>query len=173
MSKRTEDLAARLEQGVAQLVTYAESLTAQEWALPIAQEGRSVGVLVHHVATMFPVEMHLAQAIAKGQAVTGLTWDMVAEMNATHATEHAEPERTATLTLLGQNSAAAAAAIQAMTDAQLDTTVPNSLYGDAPLTLQFWLEDHPVSHSYKHLANIKTMAAKLQLNGVVGTFTKR
>ncbi len=166
MSKRTEELASRLEQGVAQLVTYAESLNAQEWAMSIAQEGRSVGVLVHHVATMFPVEMHLAQAIAKGQAVAGLTWDMVAEMNATHAIEHAEPDRTATLTLLRRNSATAANAIRAMTDAQLDTTVPNSLYGDAPLTLQFWLEDHPISHSYKHLANIKTMAGKLQLNGV-------
>jgi hypothetical protein len=94
-------------------------------------------------------------------------------MNANHALEHAEPERTATLALLRQNSAAAAAAIRAMTDAQLDTTVPMSLYSDAPLTLQYWLEDHQVTHSYKHLANIKTTAGKLQLNGVVGTFTKR
>jgi hypothetical protein len=173
MSKRTEELATRLEQGVAQLVTYAESLTSQEWTMPIAQEGRNVGVLVHHVATMYPVEIHLGQAIAKGQALAGLTWEMVTEMNAKHASEHAEPERTATLALLGQNSASAATAIRAMTDAQLDMAVPNSLYGDAPLTLQFWLEDHPVSHSYKHLANIKTMANQLQLDSVEGTVTTR
>ena len=105
--------------------------------------------------------------------MTGLTWDMVAEMNANHAHRTRGAGAYGHVDVVGQNSAAAAAAIRAMTDAQLDTTVPNSLYGDAPLTLQFWLEDHPVSHSYKHLANIKTMAAKLQLNGVVGTFTKR
>ena len=87
--------------------------------------------------------------------MTGVTWDVVAEINAKHADEHAYPDRTATLTLLRENSAAAATAIRAMTDAQLDTAVPISLYGDAPLTLQFWLEDHQITHSYRHLANVK------------------
>lgn len=166
MSKRTEELATRLEQGVAQLVIYAESLDPHEWAAPIAQEGRSVGVLVHHVATMYPVEMAVAQTIANGQAVTGVTWELVGELNANHAIEHAHPNRLTTLALLRRNSAAAAAAIRALTDAQLDTAVPNSLYDDAPLTLQFWLEDHQISHSHKHLANIKTMAREVQLDGV-------
>jgi hypothetical protein len=155
MSKRAETLATRLEQGATQLATYAESLTPQQWAAPVAQEGRSVGVLVHHVANMYPVEIGVAQTIANGQAVAGVTWELVAEINAKHAAEHAQPDRTATLTLLHQNSAAAASAIRALTEAQLDIAVPISLYADAPLTLQFWLEDHQVSHSYKHLASIK------------------
>ena len=162
MSKRTEELATRLEQGYAQLASYAEGMSAQEWAALIPQEGRSVGVLVHHVATMYPVEVGVAQIIANGQAVAGLTWDLVADMNANHALEHAEPDRTATLELLRSNGAAAAAALRALTDAQLDTAVRNSLYGDAPLTLQFWLEDHQVSHSYKHLAAVKALAAEPQ-----------
>jgi hypothetical protein len=167
VSKRAEELATRLEQGVAGLAAYVESLTQQQWAMPIENEGRSVAVVVHHVATMYPVEMELAQIIANGHAITGLTWEMVAEMNAHHAIEHAQPERKATLTLLRHNSAAAATAIRAMTDAQLDKTVPISLYGDAPLTLQFWLEDHPISHSYKHLANIKTMVSDLELEQIL------
>ncbi len=162
MSTRTEELAIRLEQGYAQLASYAEGLTAQEWAALIPQESRSVGVLVHHVATMYPVEVGVAQIIANGQAVAGLTWDLVADMNANHALEHAQPDRTATLVLLRSNGAAAAAAIRALTDAQLDTAVRNSLYGDAPLTLQFWLEDHQISHSYKHLAAIKALVTELQ-----------
>ena len=157
MNARVETLATRLEQGAAQLATYAESLNSQQWAAPIAQEDRSVGVLVHHVATMYPLEIELAQTIANGQAVAGVTWEMVAEMNAKHAVEHAQPDRMTTLTLLRHNSAAAATAIRAMTDAQLDAAVPISLYGDAPLTLQFWLEDHPITHSYRHLANIKAV----------------
>lgn len=72
-----------------------------------------------------------------------------------YAVEHAQPERMATLTNLRHNSAAAATAIRAMTDAQLDKAALISLYGDTPLTLQFWLEDHPISHAYKHLAAIK------------------
>ena len=155
MSKRAETLATRLEQGATQLSTYAESLTPQQWSAPVAQEGRSIGVLVHHVATMYPLEMELAQTIANGQAVAGVTWEMVGEINANHALEHAQPDRTTTLALLRHNSAAAATAIRAMTDAQLDAAVPISLYGDAPLTLQFWLEDHQITHSYRHLAAIK------------------
>jgi hypothetical protein len=30
-----------------------------------------------------------------------------------------------------------------------------SLYGDAPVTCQFMLEDHAVRHSYHHLAGIR------------------
>jgi hypothetical protein len=53
-----------------------------------------------------------------------------------------------------------------MTDVQLDVIMPISLYDDAPLTQQFWLEDHPISHSYKHLASIKTITSGVQPNSV-------
>jgi ribonuclease HI len=59
------------------------------------------------------------------------------------------------LDLLRRNSAAAAAAIRALSDAELDRAVTVSLYGDAPLTCQFFLEDHAVRHSYHHLAKIR------------------
>jgi hypothetical protein len=108
MNKRAETLATRLEQGATQLSTYAESLTPQQWAATVVQEDRSVGVLVHHVANMYPLEMDVAQTVANGQAVAGVTWDLVAEINAKHAVEHAQPVRTATLQLLRRNSAAAA-----------------------------------------------------------------
>lgn len=155
MSKRTEELAMRLEEGAAQMAAYAESLSPQQWATIVPKEERSVGVLIHHVANMYPVEVSVAQIVANGQAVEGVTWDVVADINAKHAVENAQPDRTATVKLLRQNSAAAASAIRALSDAQLDMVVPISLYADAPLSLQFWLEDHQISHSYKHLAGIK------------------
>jgi hypothetical protein len=37
----------------------------------------------------------------------------------------------------------------------LDRVAPNSLYGGAPLTCQFMLEDHAVRHSFHHLARIR------------------
>jgi hypothetical protein len=58
--------------------------------------------------------------------------------------------------LLTTNSAAAATAIRAFSDEQLDSAAPVSLNSDAPLTCQFMLEDHAVRHSYHHLAGIKT-----------------
>ena len=40
---------------------------------------------MHHVATMYPLEVQLAQALAQGTAVEGVTWDVVHDMNARHA----------------------------------------------------------------------------------------
>jgi hypothetical protein len=57
--------------------------------------------------------------------------------------------------LLKSNSAAAAAAIRALSDAELDAAAPASLYYGAPITCQFMLEDHAVRHSYHHAARIR------------------
>ena len=59
----------------------------------------------------------------------------------------------------GSNSAAAAAAIRALSDEQLAQAAPASLYADAPLTCQFVLEDHAVRHSYHHLARLRRVSA--------------
>jgi hypothetical protein len=76
-------------------------------------------------------------------------------MNAAHAREQASVTREAALDLLARNSKAAATAIRGLTDEQLDRAAPVSLNADAPLTCQFFLEDHPVRHSYHHLAAIR------------------
>jgi hypothetical protein len=115
-----------------------------------------VGVVVHHVATMYPVEIRLAEELGAGNPVTGVTWDVVHGMNAAHAREYGAVTKAAALDLLRRNSAAAAAAIRALIDSQLDQAAPVSLNADAPLTCQFMLEDHAVRHSYHHLARIRT-----------------
>jgi hypothetical protein len=76
-------------------------------------------------------------------------------MNAGHANEHHAVTKEAALDLLRRNSTAAAAAIRALRDEELDQAAPVSLNSDAPLTCQFMLEDHAVRHSYHHLARIR------------------
>ena len=76
-------------------------------------------------------------------------------MNAGHARDNDAITKEATLELLAKNSAVAAAAIRALTDEQLNQANTVSLNADAPLTCQFFLEDHAVRHSYHHLAKIK------------------
>jgi hypothetical protein len=104
---------------------------------------------------MYPLEIELAQVLAAGNAVTGVTWDDVHTLNAKHASENDGVTREAALDLLRRNSAAAAAAIRALSDEQLDRAAGISLNDDAPLTCQFMLEDHAVRHSYHHLAKIR------------------
>jgi uncharacterized damage-inducible protein DinB len=111
---------------------------------------------VHHVASVYPIEIELARAVASGKAVTEVTWQAVAGMNAKHAQDNAEVTKAAALELLRRNSREAAAAVRAFTDDELDRAAPFSLSFAAPVTAQFVLEDHAVRHSWHHLARIRT-----------------
>jgi len=156
MGRRSQLLAERLEQGAASLAKLAESLSDAEWRMKIPHDGRSVGVIVHHVGNMYPIEIQLAQTLAAGKPVAGVTWDAVAEINAKHAKDHAGVSRQEAVEFLRRNSKAAAEAIRAFSDEQLDAAATVSLNADAPLTAQFFLEDHAVRHSYHHLAKIRS-----------------
>ena len=162
MSQRSNALAERLEQGARALASFASALTDAEWQTRTLKDGRKIGVIVHHVATMYPLEIQLAQTLAGGKPVTGVTWDAVHEINAGHAKEHDAVTKEVALDLLRRNSAAAAAAIRALSDKELDRAAPVSLNSDAPLTCQFILEDHAVRHSYHHLASIRAALKLLE-----------
>jgi len=155
-NRQAEALAQRLEQGARALAEFAATLTDTEWRAPFgSSDKRKIGVIVHHVASIYPLEIQLAQVLSTGKPITGVTCDAVADVNARHATENENPTKDQALELLARNSAAAAAAIRALGDAELAQAAPVSLYGDAPLTCQFFLEDHAVRHSYHHLARIR------------------
>jgi hypothetical protein len=156
MSQRSSDLADRLEQGVRALLTFASTLSEAEWNTPIPHDGRTVGVVVHHVASVLPVEISLAQTVASGRPVVGLTWDDVHKMNGEHAVANRGATMVESLELLRKNATKAAAAVRAFSDVELDRGLPVSMYADAPLTTQFLLEDHAVRHSYHHLAKIRS-----------------
>jgi DinB family protein len=156
MSRRAEALAARIEQGAAELASFAESISDAEWLKPISsRDARPVGVVVHHVASVYPIEIDLANGIGSGKALTDVTWDVVAAMNAKHAGDQAAVTKAGALELLRKNSREAAAAVRLFTDEQLDTAAPFGLSYGAPVTAQFVIEDHPVRHSWHHLAKIR------------------
>lgn len=155
MSNRTNALADRLEQGARSLGNFANSLTDEEWQLRVPHDGRTIGVIVHHVASVYPLEIQLAQMVAAGDSIMGVTSDTVDQMNSEHAAANEAVTKEETLDLLRRNSAAAAAAIRSLDDADLDQAALVSLYSNASLTCQFMLEDHAVRHSYHHLALLR------------------
>ena len=154
--RRAEALADRIEEGAALLAAFVEGLSEEEWRTPVsATDRRSVGVIVHHVASVYPIEIELARTIARGEAVTEVTWEVVAGMNEQHAREQTEVTKADALEVLRRNSREAAAAVRAFTDDELDQAAPFSLSFDAPVTAQFVIEDHPLRHSWHHLARIR------------------
>jgi hypothetical protein len=157
MPSRANLLADRIEEGVALLASFAESLTSADWGVPMAtgKDRRPVGVVVHHVAYMYPIEIDVVRAIAAGKPVLDVTWEVVAGINARHASENAAASKSDAVALLRENGRAAAAAVRSLTDAQLDSAAPFSLSFGAPVTAQFVIEDHPLRHPWHHLARIQ------------------
>ena len=93
--------------------------------------------------------------LSGGESIVGVTWADIAAMNAKHAQDHAGVGRKETVDLLRKNGKVAADAIAQFSDAQLDAGGTISLYGNAPLTCQFWIEDHPLRHSWHHAGKIR------------------
>lgn len=155
-SRRAELLADRIEEGAAGLAAFAESLSEAEWNTPVSStDRRPVGVIVHHVASVYPIEIDIARTVASGKAITDVTWEAVAVMNGKHAKENGAATKAAALELLRRNSHEAAAAVRALSDEDLDRAAPFSLSFGAPVTAQFVVEDHAVRHSWHHLARIR------------------
>ena len=158
MGRRAESLADRIEQGAAGLAAFAEGISEAEWRVPMSTNGgdrRPVGVIVHHVASMYPIEIDVARKVAGGQTVMDVSWEDVAKINAQHAREQAGATKKAALELLRANGRAAAAAVRPLTDEELDRAAPFSLSFGAPVTAQFVIEDHALRHSWHHLARIR------------------
>jgi hypothetical protein len=156
VNRRAELLADRIVEGASGLAAFAEGLSEEEWRTPVSStDRRTVGVIVHHVASVYPIEIDLARAVARGNAVTDVTWEVVAQLNAKHANEQDGVTKAATLELLSRNSLEAAAAVRAFTDEELNRATPFSLSFGAPVTAQFVIEDHALRHSWHHLARIR------------------
>lgn len=153
---RAAALADRIEEGAELLAAFAETLTDAEWNTPVTTtDKRTIGVIVHHVGNMYPIEIGAVKAIAGGNALTDVTWEVVADINAKHAADNVNITKTEAVELLRKNSREAADAVRDLTDIELDTAAPFSLSFGAPVTAQFVIEDHPLRHAWHHLARIR------------------
>ncbi len=115
-STGSEALAERLEAGAAALASFAAALSEEQWQTRLPKDGRKVGVVVHHVASMYPLGIQLAMLLAAGRPVTGVTWDAVDSINRDHARDNDGVTKEAALTLLASNSAAVARTQSEFTD---------------------------------------------------------
>ncbi|HET9952369.1 MAG TPA: hypothetical protein VFS09_11310, partial [Candidatus Eisenbacteria bacterium] len=77
MNPRAQALAATLEKGAGAMADFAGKLTDAEWQTRLPKDGRKIGVVVHHVASIYPLEIELAQKLAAGGVITDVTWDDV------------------------------------------------------------------------------------------------
>ena len=155
MSARAEELAQRVERGAEELIAAVEGLSDVQWSTICPDEQRSVGVLVHHVGAAYPDEAEIITALASEGGISGLTWEVVNQGNREEASSHAEVDKATALALVRKNVATAVATVRGLSDEQLDRAAPTELHWGAPLTVQFFVEHHPIAHPYMHLESIR------------------
>ena len=114
---------------------------------------RRCGAVAHQPAVHGREQFALT--LASGRPVEGVTWDDIHALNAQHAKENDRVTKDAAIEALRKNSETASAAVRSLSDVELDTAAAVSLNDDAPLTCQFFIEDHALRHSYHHLAVIR------------------
>ena len=117
MNRCADALADSLEQEARALVDEASVLTTAEWQTHVPRNGSEIGAMVDHVAGVYA---QLTQTIAGDEMVAGATGEAVNDVNAGHAKEHDRVTKEAALDLLRRNSSAAAAAIRALSDEEVD-----------------------------------------------------
>jgi hypothetical protein len=70
-TSRSNALAERLEKGAQALAALASSLTPEQWQTRIPHDNRKVGVVVHHVASVYPDRNPAGAGAGKGRADEG------------------------------------------------------------------------------------------------------
>src|SRR5678816_3430249 len=86
---RAQELANRFTEANNALIAAVEKFSEAKWEAICENDGRSVGVLVHHVASTHSFVSGLVKTVAAGQVLPVLTVEIVNAGNAQHAHQYA------------------------------------------------------------------------------------
>ena len=154
MGAKGEALAKQFEAKVQEATTLIEKLSDAEWKTVTAAEKWSVGVVAHHVATGHEGISRIVKTVASGQPMPHFTLDMLNQMNAQHAKEHAGCTKSETLALHKTNAGAAAAIVRGLSDAELEKT--GKVLADAPpMNVEAIVTGILINHIDEHVSSIR------------------
>ena len=154
MGARAEALAKRFEAKAQEATAVIERLSDPEWKKVTAGEKWPVGVVAHHLAGAHEAIGGIIKNIATGQSGPTFTMDMLNDMNAKHAQEHANCTKAEVLALHKKSAAAAAAIVRGLDDASLDRTA-TVLQGMPAMSAQQAAEGILLNHVDEHLKSIR------------------
>ncbi len=154
MSARAESLAKQFETKAAEATAILGKLSDADWKKVTAAEKWSVAVTAHHMAGAHEPISGIVKTVAAGQSLPNFTMDMLHANNAKHARDFANCTKAETLALHQKGVAAAAAAVRALSDAELDRS-GTVLSGTPAMTAQQVVEGVLINHITEHLGSIR------------------
>lgn len=154
MEAKSEMLARQFEIKAREARDILEALGEADWKKVTAAERWSVGVTAHHLASVLEPIAVMIQTVAAGQARGDLTLEMLDEMNARHAREHAGCTKAETIALHEKGVAIAAAAIRGLSDDELARS-GTLLTGMPPMTAEQVIAGGLLQHIDEHYGSIR------------------
>ena len=155
---RTAELAEQFEAINADIIATVMECSDEQWQLPTKEEGRTVGVLAHHVGTVNGVFAGIVERLAAGDTYTpNVSMEEVDRNNAQHADQHATIGKQETLDVLRSNGEAILRALNSIDDETLDRRA--GVFGGHEMTVTQVMEWVVIGHTADHLGTIRNTLA--------------
>ena len=122
MSQRTKELVERFTAFNNDFIAFVENCTDEDWQKVCEREQWAVAVVAHHVAAGHFGAIEFVKMIVAGEAIPEITMEVIDQMNAQHAREHAHCTQEEVLTLLRENGSAFAGYLEGLSEVDLDRT---------------------------------------------------
>lgn len=157
MSDRAQELAARFERANDDVIELVERCPDDRWQATLDGDGRTFGIVAHHIAAWQPVFTNMARRSASGEplAPSSPISQGAHAFNAGHARRYAAVTKAEVIEALRRNGASVSAAIRGFTDEQLDR---QSELRIGPLRTEEFVERFLIGHARSHLAGLREAA---------------
>ncbi len=157
MAGKSEALAKQFEAKVQEATGVLERLSDADWKKTTDSEKWTVGVVAHHMAGAHEGIANILKAVVGGQSMGNFTMQMLHDMNAKHAQEHAAATKAETLALHKKSAAAASAVVRGLSDADLGKS-GTVLSGMPPMSVEQVINGILFNHIDEHLKSIRATA---------------
>lgn len=155
-SERAQALASQFDTANKEMIATIEGLSEEQWRTRMADEGRPVAVVAHHVAGALRAVAGWVRTVASGQPLPPeLTHEFIDQTNAVHAQKHAEPSKDEVLDLLRRNGQATETMIRGLSDEELDRTTDSPFFADHPVPTRSVIKHVLIAHITNHLKDIR------------------
>ena len=157
MAAKSEALAKQFEAKAQEVAGVLERLSDADWKKTTSSEKWTVGVVAHHMAGSHEGISNIIKAVAAGQSMGNFTMEMLHDMNAKHAQEHAGASKAETIALHKKSAATASAVVRGLSDADLGKS-GTVLSGMPPMSVEQVINMILLNHIEEHLKSIRATA---------------
>ncbi len=137
-----------------EVIAFVERCPDPLWRTPCANDGRTVAVVAHHIASSHELVLQLVQLVANGQPLPALSTEIFDAANAQHAQQAANCTQAEVSTLLREQGQSVATALNQLTAEQVARTA-HIAFANATMRAQDVIEQILIGHARMHFANMQ------------------